>query len=235
MKSFFTALACAAGSALLITALLIISIEIFAFDRAFFASEYEKIGVARRIGMSGDALAEVTDNLLDYTSGNRDSLDMKAVINGEYREVFDSREKEHMKDVRELYLSAAGVRTFCLAGAAALFAAAFIISRGAALRILCGSFLSVSGVFVLATALLAAYAAVDFSGFWVSFHRVFFTNDLWQLDPNTEVLINMVPERFFSDLVRNIIICFVSVFAALNVAAFWLRRASGRSGTGRGA
>jgi len=60
---------------------------------------------------------------------------------------------------------------------------------------------------------------VDFTSFWVSFHHLFFTNDLWLLNPETDVLIMMVPQQFFSDLVARIIIRFVSVFFVLNAAA----------------
>jgi integral membrane protein (TIGR01906 family) len=219
MKRFLTGLCCAAGSALLIIALLILSVEAFAVNQSFFTSEYDKLDTAKSIGMSSADLGTVTKNLLGYTTGSRDSLDMQAVINGAQREVFDDREKDHMVDVKALYLSARDVRTFCLIGATVLFILAFAISRGRALKTLFRYFLSVSGVFVVIIAAIAIYAAVDFTNFWISFHKIFFTNELWQLDPYTEVLINMVPEQFFSDLVMSIIACFVSIFAALNITA----------------
>lgn len=223
MKRFFAGLFCAVGSALLIIGLLILSVEAFAVNQSFFNAEYSKCNTAKNIeaklGMRSDYLPEVTKTLLDYTTGSRDSLDMKADFNGVQREVFDQREKDHMVDVKALYLKARDVRTYCLGGAAVLFLLAFLLRGGKAFKTLCGAFLRVSGVFVVVIAVIAIYAAVDFNSFWVSFHHVFFTNELWQLFPDTEVLINMVPEQFFSDLVTNIIICFVSIFAALNAVA----------------
>ncbi|MDD5017095.1 MAG: TIGR01906 family membrane protein [Eubacteriales bacterium] len=214
VASFCTAI----GSALLIIALLIMSIEMFAFNQGFFKSEYEKLDTADRIGMSEEDLTAVTEKLLGYTAGEEDSLDMQAEINGGMKEVFGQREKDHMVDVRALYLGARDVRTISLAGAAVLFVLAFILRGKKALLSLCRSFLYVSGVFLIVVAAVGLYAAVDFSAFWTSFHHVFFTNDLWLLSP-TDVLIMMVPEQFFSDLVARIIIRFVSLFITLNIAA----------------
>ena len=36
------------------------------------------------------------------------------------------------------------------------------------------------------------------------FHELFFNNDLWILDPRTELLIRMLPEGFFFDMVVRI-------------------------------
>lgn len=220
MKSFFTGVCAALGSIMLIVALLIVSIEMFALNPAFFDSEYAKLGTAQSLGMSDSDLKVVTKNLLDYTSGARENLDMQAEINGASREVFiDKTEKDHMVDVRALYLAARDVRTVFLIGAAVLFILAFVLSGKKALIRLCRSFLWVSGGFVLIVAALGIYAAVDFNGFWTSFHHVFFSNNLWLLDPAKSILIQMVPEQFFSDLVARIIVRFVSIFATLNIAA----------------
>ena len=41
-----------------------------------------------------------------------------------------------------------------------------------------------------------------------------FDNDLYLLDPRTELLIRMVPEQFFYDLVMRIVVGFFGVLAA---------------------
>ena len=218
MKTNIARLCTIFGSIMLIIALLILSIEIYAFNRTFFAKEYEKIGTADNIGMSEQDLSAVTEKLLDYTQGTEPNLNMQVSIKGEMREVFGQREKDHMVDVRALYLGARDVRTVSLIGAALLFMASFMSSRKTTVPILCRSFLWVSGAFLVAVAAIGLYAAIDFSAFWTSFHHVFFTNDLWRLSP-THILIQMVPEQFFSDLVTKIILRFVSVFIELNLAA----------------
>ena len=218
MRKIITRISAVAASILLIVALLILSIEMFALNQDFFEEEHQKLGTTGTIGLSEEDLSLITDKLLDYTRGDEDSLDMQAVINGEEQEVFSQRAKDHMVDVRALYLGVRDVRTVSLIGAAILFILALRLRGKKALLTICRSFLCVSGVFLAAVAAIGIYAAVDFSSFWTSFHHVFFTNDLWLL-PSTDVLIMMVPGDFFSDLVARIIIRFVSIFITLNIAA----------------
>lgn len=208
------------ASVLLIVGLLIASIEMFAVNQSFFESEYTRLGTAKDIGVTPDDLSDMTKVLLNYTTDKAESLDMQKEIQGQTQEVFGEREKAHMVDVKALYLGARTLRTIALVGAVVLLILAFLLGRGRTLHTLCKSFLWASCGFLIAVGAIAAYAAIDFTGFWISFHHVFFAgNDLWLLDPRTDVLIQMVPEQFFSDLVARIIIRFVSVFLTLNIAA----------------
>ena len=219
LKSF-RALMTTLASILLIVGLLVVSVETFALNPAFFESEYAKLGTASDIGISEADLTKVTHTLLDYTSGKAETLDMEAEIQGEMQEVFGEREKEHMVDVKSLYLSARSLRIWSFIVAAVLLILAFLIGRAKTLRSLCKSFLWVSAGFLIVIGAIGAYAAIDFTNFWISFHHVFFAgNDLWLLDPRTDVLIQMVPQQFFSDLVARIVIRFVSIFLTLNLAA----------------
>lgn len=43
---------------------------------------------------------------------------------------------------------------------------------------------------------------VDFSSAFEKFHKIFFTNDLWILDPRTDVLIQMLPQIFFETMAK---------------------------------
>jgi integral membrane protein (TIGR01906 family) len=218
---FWVRIMAVVGSVALILGLLISSIEMFAVNEGFFQREYAKpeLNTATSIGISQDELTKVTHKLLAYTTGADDNLDIQAEIQGQVQEVFGEREKSHMVDVKALYLGARAVRTMSLVLAVVLFAAAFIVGKKSAARELCRSFLWASAGFVVVVGAISIYAAMDFNSFWTSFHHVFFTNDLWLLDPRTDVLIQMVPEQFFSDLVMRIIVRFVSIFLALNLAA----------------
>ncbi len=48
-----------------------------------------------------------------------------------------------------------------------------------------------------------------FSKYFIVFHKIFFDNDLWILDPKTDILINMVPEIFFFQTTMLIVALFV--------------------------
>jgi integral membrane protein (TIGR01906 family) len=211
-------------SILLITVMLITSIEVFALNTGFYEKEYDKLKQNEIIGISRDELKQVTKNLIDYTAGARENLDMQAKINGETREVFNNKEKEHMVDVKILYLAARDTRNIALILFMVLLAAGLLLYKKGGVKALLNAYLRVSVVFLVVIAAIGLYAAIDFYAFWTSFHRLFFANNLWILDPSTDVLIMMVPGQFFSDLVARIIILFASGFLASIIASMLARR-----------
>ncbi len=216
-------LAAAAGFCL-IFGLLCTVICTCSVSRGFYYGEYEKLGVAEDIGISSEELKEATDVLLDYTEGRREDMVVYADINGESRPVFNERETLHMQDVRNLFLSARLAGYIALAAGAVVLALIFIFSRDR--RGLFSGYLLGNWIFLGAVALIAVYAALDFYSFWTNFHHVFFTNDLWLLDPATDNLILMVPQQFFSDLVFKIVAIFAACAAALAVLSGLALRAA---------
>ncbi|MGI6160947.1 MAG: TIGR01906 family membrane protein [Christensenellales bacterium] len=204
---------------LLLAIIAITSVEVVAMDRSFYLSEYRKLDRAQYIDISEDGLMEVTDNLLNYMSGSRENLDMRQDIQGKEREVFNQREKEHMVDVRALYGGVIFIRNAAVAVLAALLLCVILMARRDAARVLARAYLGALVAAVIVMSSLAVWVAIDFSGFWIYFHEVFFTNDLWILNPNTDIMINMFPQQFFFDCVSRIgVICAVSV-AVLAVAS----------------
>jgi len=196
------------GMALAVFAVLVTCIDFFCFRRSFYAYEYAKSDTAAQCGMSSADLEKTTAVLLDYLQDRRTDLVTTAVINGSEREVFDSREKAHMVDVKNLYQHALTVRNIAAAASAALLVFGLLKNRSSVwktsyqgLKIGACSGLAFVGAIIV-------WALLDFDQFWLNFHYLFFDNDLFLLDPNTEILINMVPSTFFQDLVIRIILLF---------------------------
>lgn len=215
MKITKTLVTCAFLS--LIVSILLTVIGFWSFYMPFYENEYVQNNTVQATGMKHDDLIKTTEVLFDYLKDNRDDLIVRVSVHGYVREVFDTREKLHMKDVKKLYLNAMKVRNYLSIIAVVLIIAAYIIQKHGYRKILLngyGTALIIFGVFILA---LLFYAMLDFSSFWINFHEVFFDNDLYLLDPNTEILINMVPERFFFDLVMRIISSFMALCAFLYI------------------
>jgi integral membrane protein (TIGR01906 family) len=63
---------------------------------------------------------------------------------------------------------------------------------------------------------IAIWALADFNQFWTNFHLLFFDNDLWLLDPNTSIMINLFPGSFFFDLVTRIIAWVVGIHVVIS-------------------
>ena len=57
--------------------------------------------------------------------------------------------------------------------------------------------------------------ASDFNKYFFLFYEIFFDNDLWLLDPATDLMIRMLPEGFFFDMVIRIGSIFIGMLAIL--------------------
>ncbi|MCI6089408.1 MAG: TIGR01906 family membrane protein [Solobacterium sp.] len=179
----------------LITFAFLSSVNYWSFNKNFYKNEYKKLGVTEYIGISEDDLKKTTDVLLGYIKGNNKTLDIECRINGITRSVFNDREKAHMQDVKNLYDGAIVVRNVSFV----IFVLSFIyIGRSKELFIGYKYSLSLVGLII---AFLLLFCLMDFEGFWLAFHQLFFPfNDLYILDPRYDILVMMVPEGFFFDL-----------------------------------
>ncbi len=195
-------------SAICLTVVLLVSSVLFCvYDQAFYRDTYAQLGVAEDIGMSAEDLQRATGVLLDFCKNERDDLMVSVMVKGVDRQAFNQREIAHMVDVKKLAVGAKTVRNVLCTLFVVLFAMGILLHKrklhGVYKPFLIGL---LSGVVLIAA--VGLYAVVDFNAFWTQFHLLFFTNDLWLLNPNTSILINMVPEAFFFKLVMRILLFF---------------------------
>ena len=66
---------------------------------------------------------------------------------------------------------------------------------------------------------LGVAMSIDFTSCFTLFHKLFFTNNLWIFDPETDYMIRMLPEGFFSDMVIRVGVIFIVLLAVPGVAA----------------
>ena len=188
----------------LIIATLLSIVDFCCFDRKFYASQQNKLNIAQTIGVDDEDLDKMTSVLLGYLKHENDDLFVEAKVNGINREIFNQKEKDHMIDVLNLYDGAILVRNICL-----------LVMVGCLLILLSKHKVANLGFyynktlifFAMVFAFIGMFCLIDFNTFWMSFHELFFPmNDLCLLDPRTDILIMMVPEEFFFNLVTRIII-----------------------------
>lgn len=174
----------------------------------YFEKEYAKHNVLDNLPpMSMEDLLEVTGQMMDYLKGNRADLHITTTIGGEQREFFNQREIAHMEDVQMLFLKAISIRRICLALSITLLLF-MALTKARMRRALWPSLCIGTGLFFGAITALALIISTDFTKYFIMFHHIFFTNDLWILDPDTDLLINIVPEGFFMDTAGRIAFLF---------------------------
>lgn len=184
--------------------LLITSVEAVTYwTPGFYEKEYAKYGVTEDVHMEMDDLLDVTHEMMSFLRGNREDLHVMTVVNGQPREFFNEREIAHMEDVKGLFIGALLLRRICLLTAAASLVIMFLL-KGKAKSILPKTLCIGTGLFFAVLLVLAGIISTDFSKYFIVFHHIFFNNDLWILDPATDLLINIVPEPFFMDTAARI-------------------------------
>ena len=211
------------AAASLILVLLITSIEAVVYwNPGYFEKEYEKYDVLSDVHMEMDDLLYVTDEMMAYLRGDREELQVVTVIDGQERGFFNEREIAHMEDVKVLFLGGLSLRRWALA-IGILSAAVLCLRRQQ--RILPRAFACTTGGFLALAVLLGILISTDFTRYFTIFHHIFFDNDLWILNPQTDLLINIVPEPFFVDTALRIGLLFGScVLIVLAVCLYLIRR-----------
>ena len=192
----------------LILVLLVTSIEaVLYWSPGYFEKEYQKYQVTEQIDMEMEDLLYVSDVMMDYLKGGRESLQVSTMVHGTWRTFFSQRELDHMTDVKNLFLGGFALRRRCLLIAAAGVVLLYLL-KGRLTSVLPRAMCAATGIFFSGICLLAAIIATDFTKYFTVFHEIFFDNDLWLLNPKRDLLINVVPEPFFVDTAARIAVVF---------------------------
>lgn len=115
-------------------------------------------------------------------------------------EPLNGRERAHLRDVHALVLLAQRAAQLCVGIAAGLaVAAAWTGARLARRRraALLGGVLALALIALLAGGLFLVVRSGGFAAAFIRLHELLFTNDLWLMNPETDVLIRMMPQQLF--------------------------------------
>lgn len=207
--------------------LLLLSLWIVCYNfKGYYKHEFIKYKVYEDIGTSLDDLLDVNTQMLDYLIDKKESLaDIKTTINGEENvSFFNAREITHMEDVKGLFLAGLRLIYILIIANILLLFLLFLLNRREMLLYLANGMLLGSVVFLLILFVLSLVIASDFTKYFIIFHKIFFDNDLWILNPATDRLINMVPEGFFIDTTRNISLVYASLVTLVLFISYLIKK-----------
>lgn len=195
---------------LCIVVFLITSIRLVAFRQDTYATFYEKENLSEELNVSQEVLENRLYSLLDYIQSKQEVIDP----------IFNEREVLHMKDVRSLYEKA--ILTQWLSFFVAIVIGFwFFKTEKYAMSYLSRGMLQASFCFLIGFCMIATWAYTDFSDFWYRIHSLFFSNDLWILNPNTDFMILLCPEELFVKLTIEAVLIFLGLFIGTNGWSAW--------------
>ena len=141
-------------------------------------------------GLPAEEYKPVVKMITGYLKGGNDAFQHIFTVDGTEYAAFNQKEQHHMADVQDLFrlcrfVAWLGWGVVLFGGLAARRKLSWRTFRWTLIAIL------------TAVAIVIIAACIDFNSLFVLFHKVAFTNDLWLLNPQTDLLIRLMPIEFF--------------------------------------
>jgi len=181
-------------------ALITTNIRFAASEHRVYDYSVRQYDAASASGVPQAELLRANQELENYfKAGDPGPLRIEVQNNsGQLVPLFNARETAHLADVRDLFRALFTAQTIAVAVLLTVAVLMLVLwpVRALAAAALYGSLLTL-GVVGL-TGLVAATGGFDAA--WSRFHFLAFSNDLWQLNPASDHLIQMFPEAFWRDI-----------------------------------
>ena len=216
------------------------TIDQIATDENFYGG-MSRAAVAKYLNVENDpqVSAKVTEYIgMDDAQQTAFAGEMAAFMAGEtdaQPDILNEKEQQHMRDVRNLTRSAADMSKTYLTIAVIL--AVVSAWTGAKLKSrvkprLIGGLSAVTVIMIIVQNIMNQVASGGFETLFVQMHEAIFTNDLWLMDPNTDILIRMMPQPLFEQALLNganqalrmLLIVWVMLLAVYEIVSRMIRR-----------
>lgn len=158
------------------------------------AQDEEKI--TEYIGLDGAAQRVFAEEMTAFMAGETEAQP----------DILNEKERRHMLDVRSLTQTAGNMSKTYLTIAAVLAVIAAWTGAKLERRMmpkLIGSLSAVGVIMLLVQGVMNEVASGGFANLFVQMHETLFTNDLWLMDPQTDILIRMMPQPLFEQALLN--------------------------------
>jgi len=216
------------------------TIDQIATDEDFYGG-MSRTAVAKYLNVENDPQmsTKVTEYIgLDDAQQTAFAGEMAAFMAGKTNaqpEILNEKEQQHMLDVRNLTQAAAGMSKTYLTIAVAL--AVVSAWTGAKLKSrvkprLIGGLAAVTVIMVIVQNIINQVTSGGFETLFVQMHEAIFVNDLWLMDPTTDILIRMMPQPLFEQALLNganqalrmFLIVWIMLLAVYEIVSRMIRR-----------
>lgn len=181
------------------------------YDKNYFAKYQREHRLDKEAKIRQEELDQVTSDLLDYLKYGENSF---------LENHFNEKEILHMEDVFKLYEGGRKIMLIIFLLSIGLFVLGFKNSPSLFMKNMSVYFI----ITAIAIGIILSVLMVNFSDAFIKFHHIFFDNDLWLLNPETDLMIRILPEHFFESLVIRIITMAVSLVVIIEIILFGINK-----------
>ncbi len=152
-------------------------------------------------GIPRPELLRASGELRDYFNNGEGRIFVQVTTDdGQRVSLFNDRETAHLRDVKNLFQGMFRVQELSTVFVLAYIVAVFIWAREYSLRSLAREVLLSALLTLLFVGVVGGFVFAGFDAAFERFHLILFNNDLWQLDPARDHLIQMFPDGFWRDV-----------------------------------
>ena len=176
------------------------NIRLLANAPVVYDYSFDRYNAEDATGLSRADLDSTAAALRQYFNNDEKTFYHTVTEGGLPGPVFNARETRHMEDVKGLFVWVNRLQELSVIFVLAYVVAFFLWARDSNVRQLATQALIGLGLGTLAIGGIAVVAAFGFEAAFTRFHKVLFSNNLWQLDPERDHLIQMFPQDFWRDI-----------------------------------
>jgi integral membrane protein (TIGR01906 family) len=181
-------------------ALVGINVRFLANEDRIYTYAIDEYDASARTGIAREELVRSGRDLQKYFNSDAELFYTRVNQAGHETPLFNNREILHLADVKDVLNWVYRIQEVAFVYIVAYAVGVFIWAREQSLRSLALSALAGGLLTIGVIGALAVTAVTGFERAFEQFHLIAFTNDLWQLDPNTDRLIQIFPEDFWFDV-----------------------------------
>lgn len=188
------------------------------FQGDFLKREVFQYGVDEKLGISQEDLGRVVEEMMAWLKAPDGDLQVEVTVDQTAVSFFQERDLLHLADIAGMVHWG---RTACAVLCPLIAASVFFLLRKGRKRTLGKVYLFSWGFLFLAAVGTGVWLLVDLVGFIDTFHRLFFRNGLWILNPATDMLIWLFPAQLFRDGAIRLGIALAAVHTVAVGFAVW--------------
>ena len=209
------------------TALVCVLLPAFCRSESQLASGFTAYADRKVTGLTEEGEKQIAAALSEYFSNEyAKTPQLTLEIHGAPRDAFTEKELSHLGDIKHLLLLADQIAALCFAALLLSLVCIFVQGKGELLKSLSRAF-CVLPVLLVA---LAVWAAFNFDGLFITFHKLLFSNNDWLLDPRKDLLLQLMPLDFFMAALKRMALILVPLIILPYIALRVLSRKMTRGG-----
>lgn len=200
-------------------ALVTSNIRFMANEPAVYRYAIDEYDAVATTGIEREELIRASAEIRDYFNNNEETLSITVNEGGQQASLFNPRETAHMADVKDRFRAVNKAQEFSVIYAIGYVAVVALWAREVSLRGLAKQVAGGAAICIAVVGAIGAFGAAGFDSAWEDFHELMFSNDFWQLDPNSDHLIQIFPPAFWESIVFFIGMMIVVEAAVLALGA----------------